>query len=136
MNFQGRIQDFQLVGAPMLNGYEHEKRAPKARSIPRGVWAIFGHFFLEFYTMLLVRKRCKDTQIIFFFFIFAICLTWHSMETHGQIHRFSMEQHGHTLKTNHIDHGNPWVFHGIPMSFLWPYLKPQRKSHVLTMGNT
>ena len=32
---QGRIQDFQLGGAPMVNGYEHDKR-----SIPRGVW---GH---------------------------------------------------------------------------------------------
>ena len=41
---------------------------------------ILGHFgalFLEFSTMLLVRKRCKDTQIILFLFIYFHHLSLH-----------------------------------------------------------
>ena len=44
----------------------------------------------------------------------------YSRGTHGQIHRFAMEQHGHSSKTYRIDHGNP-------MGFSW-------NTHVLSMA--
>ena len=34
----------------------------------------------------------------------------YSMEAHGQIHRFSMQQHCHTLKAHRIDHENYMFF--------------------------
>ena len=79
----------------MLNGYEYDKRVSKAQNFPGGLGAcsprkmfwfsqaeilILGHFgalFLEFYTMLLVRKSCKDTQLILFLFIYFHHLSLH-----------------------------------------------------------